>query len=385
MRCFSIFALFFCIVSLVAAVPIPVLDKGKGRAVDPPSQPPSPPSSRPHTPTPEQDPSVPLPGRTGIHTDTKTGVVTLHYGDDKLPEHMGHVQRNQAEFPHNRQPNPLAGPSEKNRAHALQNIPTAGKHPVTKEPRVRDEKSLNMLHNPHHSTSTTVEYLPRKESNKEGGYTKNFKAAIEKAGPNAQGQIRPNPGWLPLHPDQRRGHEAPARLNTQTQADGSPFKRPGPKDAEKVTKDTKDKITPAPKGPNNLRPGFVSPPGHVWHPSTGTGPSHVNAPGHLSEAEKRQPPRPQNHQHYMQKLQETRAEEAKHKATVSDVKKGPAKYQPAQTDNLRRFNEQHPPRPNSGAGRAQEAPARMQTPPKKPSSNSAPPSRPPSPGPSKKH
>jgi hypothetical protein len=42
----------------------------------------------------------------------------------------------------------------------------------------------------------------------------------------AEGQLRPNPGWLPLHPDQRRGHEAPARLNTQHRTDGTHITRP---------------------------------------------------------------------------------------------------------------------------------------------------------------
>lgn len=163
MRCFSICTLFFCILSLSAAIPIPgpndgkpPVDKGKGRSSSPPS--------RPHTPTPEDDPSVPLPGRTGTHTDPSTGVVTLHYGDDNLHEHMGHLQRNQATHPHNRNPNPLSDHSERNRDHALHNIPTAGNHPVTGLARVRDEKLPNMLHNPHHATSTTVEYLPDAES-----------------------------------------------------------------------------------------------------------------------------------------------------------------------------------------------------------------------------
>jgi len=214
MKHYALFALFVFLVSFGTAIPIPggdgdkLLDKGKGRAVD------TPPPSRPPTPRPEDDPTVPLPGRTGIHTDPNTNVVTLHYGDDHLHEHMGHLQRNQADFPHNRNPMSLAT-DDRNRDNALHNIPTAGPHPVTGENRVRDEKMLNMLNNPHHATSTSVEYLPESESHKEGGHTSAFKAVIEKAGPNAQGQLRPNPGWLPLHPDQRRGHEAPARLGTQ--------------------------------------------------------------------------------------------------------------------------------------------------------------------------
>ncbi|KAF8187789.1 hypothetical protein BJ912DRAFT_969671 [Pholiota molesta] len=42
------------------------------------------PPSQPLTPTPEDDPSVPLPGRTGIHVDPHTGVVTMYYGDDEF-------------------------------------------------------------------------------------------------------------------------------------------------------------------------------------------------------------------------------------------------------------------------------------------------------------
>jgi hypothetical protein len=164
MKCFSVCTLFFCILSLCAAIPVPTndgkppVDKGKARAIDPPSLPPS----RPHTPT----PSVPLPGRSGAHTDPRAGVVTMYYGDDEFPEHMGHLQRNQAEFPNNRNPNPVSNESQKkrNRANALHNVPLGGLHPVTGEGRVRDEKLPAMLHSPHHSTSTTVEYLHRDES-----------------------------------------------------------------------------------------------------------------------------------------------------------------------------------------------------------------------------
>ena len=82
-------------------------------------------SSRTHTPTPEDDPSVPLPGRTGVH----------------ISDH-----------------------SERNRDHALHSSPMAGNHPVTGVARVKDEQLPIMLHNPHHATSTTVEYLPGEES-----------------------------------------------------------------------------------------------------------------------------------------------------------------------------------------------------------------------------
>jgi hypothetical protein len=40
----------------------------------------------------------------------------------------------------------------------------ADNHPVTGVARVKDEQLPIILHNPHHATSTTVEYLPDEES-----------------------------------------------------------------------------------------------------------------------------------------------------------------------------------------------------------------------------
>ncbi|KAF8959789.1 hypothetical protein BDZ97DRAFT_1922588 [Flammula alnicola] len=396
MKFLYISTLFFFLVSLGAAIPVPSsgsndgngdqpprLDKGKGRAVDPPSQPPS----RPNTPTPEHDPTVPLPGRTKkythLNTHSNTPVVTMYYGDDHLPEHMGHLQRNQAEFPHNRNPLPLAAKGDNNRRKALHNIPGASPHPVTGLRRVRDEKMPNMLHNPHHATSTTVEYLDRKESQREGGRLTGFKNAITEAGPNARGQLRANPGLLSLHPDQRRGHEAPARLNTQTLADGSPFKKPPP-DKGVPTRPRKRRPTkkPVQVSGSNFRPGHVVPAGHIWKPSTGKSrASHFGAPGHLQEAEHRYPPRPQNHKHYMKQLNEKKDAEAKYKKAASESHKVPSKHLPKQTPNLKKFEKKvGPARHGNGAGRAHEAPARMQMhvnhPPPPP--HSAPPTRPPS-------
>jgi hypothetical protein len=85
------------------------------------------PPSQPLTPTPEDDPSVPLPGRTGIH----------------ISDHSE---------------------SERDRDAALHDIPVAGNHPVTGVARVRDVQPPIMLHNPYRATSTTVEYLPEAES-----------------------------------------------------------------------------------------------------------------------------------------------------------------------------------------------------------------------------
>ena len=73
----------------------------------------------------------PLPGVSGHHT--ANGVTTIYYGDDDLPGHMRHVQRNQALHPENRQPMVLAHSNDVN-------------------------------HNPNHATTTTVEHRGKKES-----------------------------------------------------------------------------------------------------------------------------------------------------------------------------------------------------------------------------
>ena len=133
-------------------------DKGKGKA---------PPPSRPGTPTPADDPNVPLPGRNGWYTDPRTGVTTMYYGDDTMPEHMRHTDRNQQRFPENAKPKELASDQPvdpKNRNNALHNVPKAPPHPVTGRPRVKDEKLPNMFHNPNHDKTTTVEYRDEEES-----------------------------------------------------------------------------------------------------------------------------------------------------------------------------------------------------------------------------
>ncbi|KAG6806910.1 hypothetical protein H0H93_002247, partial [Arthromyces matolae] len=194
-----------------------------------------PPPTQQVTPKPEDSPSVPLPGRTGTHTDAVTKVSTLHYGDDREPEHMGHLQRNQEKYPHNRDAMALSSNPDLNRSNALKNVPPPPKHPVTNKERVRDEKMPAMLHNPHHATSTTVEYLDREESSesmysitlrvemltfestdREGGQTSKLARIMKDGGSNSKAKLRPNPGWLPLDPNQHRGHEAPGKLNSET-------------------------------------------------------------------------------------------------------------------------------------------------------------------------
>jgi hypothetical protein len=184
MKFISFFTFFVCLVALSNAAPIPSpgndgnaggsdpKGKGKARQESTPSPPPGSESSwspsRAHTPTPAEDPNVPLPGRSGVHHDPSTGITTLHYGDDHMPEHMGHLQRNHELHRGNCRPMPLASDAEhtRNRNEALHNVPSGGKYRNTDENANRDEKHLAMLSNPHHSTTTTVEKLPASESSK---------------------------------------------------------------------------------------------------------------------------------------------------------------------------------------------------------------------------
>lgn len=139
--------------------------KGKGRA-----QSPSPGGYS--TPSPQDDPSVPLPGRSGTHTDRNTGLVTGFYGDDRMPGHMRHLERNQAANPDNRRPMGLQSNqpgANQNRPDALRGVPRAPDHRVTKEPQVRDEKPPNSLN--HGGSGLSVEYRQKYESDGKHGPT----------------------------------------------------------------------------------------------------------------------------------------------------------------------------------------------------------------------
>ncbi|KAG6842671.1 hypothetical protein H0H93_003886, partial [Arthromyces matolae] len=93
--------------------------------------------------------------------------------------------------------------------------------------------------------------------------------------------------------------------------------REGKADPKKTapTKETK------PAGESNLQPGHVLPPGHVWKPTDGSkSPSHAGAPAQPKDSDQRQPPRPQDHDHYMKQLQEKKDEAAKQKKTEAPGK-----------------------------------------------------------------
>ena len=157
---------------------------------------------------------VHLPGRSGPTYDKESNIITMQYGDDKLHGQIGHVQRNQKEFPENARPMDTMPPKDgSNRAQALAGINIVGaQHPVAGFRLVRDEKLANMLMNPNHAASTTVEYLDDHESGKclpfcvcslvcvdmgflalEGQYMgQTRKKLIEH--PGAKIQLRANPG-----------------------------------------------------------------------------------------------------------------------------------------------------------------------------------------------
>lgn len=189
---------------------------------------------------------------------------------------------------------------------------------------------------------------------------------IKEAGPNAQGQLRSNPGWLPLHPDQRRGHEAPGRLPGQAiryriiKTPPWPHKnevRYKKQKAVKKVKKQNDRPLEELYKTTNLRPGRLLPEEHIWKPSDGEHrASHFGAPGHLPSAEQRYPPRHQNYAHYMKQLHEKKVtEELKkaHEHKGGHSHKG-SQYLPKPSQNLEKFEKQF-----RGSGKAHTAPARL--------------------------
>jgi len=61
---------------------------------------------------------------------------------------------------------PLMRGNNRNRNHALKDVPSGLVHPVSGEPLFRDEKLLHIVDNPEHESTTTVEYVDMHESSK---------------------------------------------------------------------------------------------------------------------------------------------------------------------------------------------------------------------------
>lgn len=92
-----------------------------------------------------------LPGRSGVTTDAN-GDIWANYGDDDLPEHGRHVDRNQTKHLENRGTFGLAkdipgvtDASTQIRKEALQGVAPAGKHPVAGWPRGKTRSHLQCL------------------------------------------------------------------------------------------------------------------------------------------------------------------------------------------------------------------------------------------------
>ena len=162
MRYRTCITLCLCLSLLVSALPlsIPSLDHGTtlqqlrfDKRADRSTSPDIP--RPPKTPTPQDDPNVPVPGRSGIYHEEGPNRVWFMYGDD-LRVHAEHVKFNQEKYPDNLWPFSLASVSQhyENRKDALRGIPT-------RKGMVRDEKPIAASL---YKTDPTVMYASAKES-----------------------------------------------------------------------------------------------------------------------------------------------------------------------------------------------------------------------------
>lgn len=117
------------------------------------------PSDSRYIPTPADDVDVPLPGKSGVFYHEPNGNAYLYYGDD-TKGHTKHLAMNQELYPENRLPMKHASQAQgqKNRDEALRGIPARGREVV------RDEKPIASLLSKNHAKTTTVQYLPERES-----------------------------------------------------------------------------------------------------------------------------------------------------------------------------------------------------------------------------
>lgn len=125
MKAHLLFSYIFCLLLVVAALPLP----RRPRQPDP--------NEPSYIPTPGDHEDVPLPGQSGVYYHKPNKIAYAYYGDVPLKEHAKRVSINQQTFPENGEPMRLAGESmkKKNRKEALKAIPLRGKENL-----VRDEK-----------------------------------------------------------------------------------------------------------------------------------------------------------------------------------------------------------------------------------------------------
>lgn len=109
MKCWAFVALLLCFSLLVSALPLHPrlphdLIKPRHHVFDRRS---NPGNDGRVTPTHDDDPNVPVPGKTGVYYDPKHNVVYAYYGDS-LHEHAVHIMINHQLSPENRLPMELA-------------------------------------------------------------------------------------------------------------------------------------------------------------------------------------------------------------------------------------------------------------------------------------
>ena len=233
MKCWAFVALLLCFSLLVSALPLHPrlphdLIKPRHHVFDRRS---NPGNDGRVTPTHEDDPNVPVPGKTGVYYDPKHNVVYAYYGDS-LHEHAVHIMINHQLSPENRLPMELASVEEhrNNRVEALRNIATQMK-------KARDEKPLAMVKQPDGSKKSVL-YVSEKESralffspqtlwfmsneiclDDEGGLLSKARALMD-AHKHSKIATRPNLGFrLKPKPDMSLGISAPAKLGTSLKVD----------------------------------------------------------------------------------------------------------------------------------------------------------------------
>ncbi|KJA26574.1 hypothetical protein HYPSUDRAFT_52456 [Hypholoma sublateritium FD-334 SS-4] len=225
MRYWTCVTLFLCFGLLISALPFPlpssnheiaphqvVFDKrtehdNRPNTPDPPK-----------TPTPEDNPEVPVPGKSGVYYQREKKLVWFMYGDD-LREHAEHIMLNHKKYPVNRKPMKLAGIQTHriNRQNALRGIPT-------QPGMARDEKPPATFEHPGSDTNPTVVMASIRESNREGGLLASGVALMKDHG--AAGLIRANLGFKNPDPDMRLPMSAPPKLRTAEKFGGKPIAKP---------------------------------------------------------------------------------------------------------------------------------------------------------------
>lgn len=221
----------------------------------------------------------------------------------------------------------------------------------------------------------------------ENGLLGASKSAIEKGGGRRVGRLVPNPGWLPIDPNQRLGHEAPARLGSSQPKVDSTGDSPNEKDnkgkgkagaknkssttsrggmaneakssdsqqpyqksrtaGDKTLRTLQSTLEPtppksnAPKTPgrnkaqdpnqpkkSNLQDGTpFRTPGKVWRGNSDNSEvaTHYGAPVQGINTETRMPPRPQNLKGYKEQLSKQEKHEATKEKAQTEASKAASK------------------------------------------------------------